>query len=555
MNTQELTALLDRLRAEPRESEWLEFKANRFEPQVLGEYLSALANSACLLGKPRAYLVFGIEDGTHAVVGTAFDPSAITAKGNQLLPLWLSQNLHPNVGYEIYPVTYRGKRIVLFEIHPAYDRPVHFEGIAYIRDGSSKTELRKYPEKERRIWQSRTDWSACICEAAGLSDLDTTAIVKARKEYTTKFPAKADDVDTWDDLTFLNKAKVTVRGGITNTALLLLGKPESSTLLAPAVARISWILKNERNNELDYEHFGPPFLLSVDQVLARIRNLTIRHLPSGTLFPVELTQYDPWVIREALHNCIAHQDYGLRGRINVVETPTELHLSNTGSFLPGSVETVIHQDAPMEIYRNPFLAEAMVNLNMIDTQGGGIKRMFQKQRSRFFPLPDYDLSQPDRVMVTISGRILDEQYTRLLMEHTDLSLETIILLDKVQKHQPVSREAHRHLKAAGLVEGRYPNIMIAAKLAELTEQKARHIRDRGFHDQYYMDMILELVREHQPVSRKDIDDLLLDKLPEVLSEKQKKDKIHNLLIRLKKKANLQNAGNKRYPAWVIGKGK
>ncbi len=76
MNTAELTALLDRLRAEPRESEWLEFKANRHEPQALGEYLSALANSACLLAKPRAYLVFGIENGTHAVVGTAFDPQA-----------------------------------------------------------------------------------------------------------------------------------------------------------------------------------------------------------------------------------------------------------------------------------------------------------------------------------------------------------------------------------------------------------------------------------------------------------------------------------------------
>ncbi len=90
MNLQELTALLDRLRAEPRESEWLEFKANRFEPRALGEYVSALANSACLLGRPRAYLVFGIEDGTHAVVGTRFDPAAVVAKGNQLLPLWLS---------------------------------------------------------------------------------------------------------------------------------------------------------------------------------------------------------------------------------------------------------------------------------------------------------------------------------------------------------------------------------------------------------------------------------------------------------------------------------
>jgi len=183
----------------------------------------------------------------------------------------------------------------------------------------------------------------------------------------------------------------------------LLGKPESATLLSPAVAKISWILKDAQNRELDYEHFGPPFILNVDKVLNRIRNLTLRTLPSGTLFPQEISQYDPWVIREALHNCIAHQDYGLRGRIEIVETPENVILTNVGSFLPGDVRTVIQQDAPLEIYRNPFLAEAMVNLNMIDTQGGGIKRMFQAQIRRYFPLPDYDLSNYERVIVKIPG--------------------------------------------------------------------------------------------------------------------------------------------------------
>lgn len=102
MNTADLTALLDRLRAEPRESEWLEFKANRYEPQAIGEYLSALANSACLPGKPRGYLVFGIEDGTHAVVGTSFDPQTEVGQGNQLLPLWLAVLLSPKLGFEIH---------------------------------------------------------------------------------------------------------------------------------------------------------------------------------------------------------------------------------------------------------------------------------------------------------------------------------------------------------------------------------------------------------------------------------------------------------------------
>lgn len=551
MNTADLTALLDRLRAESRETDWLEFKANRYEPQMLGEYLSALANSACLLGMPRGYLVFGIEDGSHAVVGTTFDPQAEKGKGEQLLPLWLSLGLQPNVGFEIHTLAYHDQRVVLFEVHPAFDRPVKFYGKAYVRDGSSKTELAKYPEKERAIWNRRVDWSAQVCEQATLDDLAPEAIAKARQEYSTKFRGQIRELAGWDDATFLNKARLTIRGTVTNAALLLLGRPEASALLAPAVARISWMLKNERNEELDYEHFGPPFLLNVDKVLARIRNLTVRELPDGTLFPIELTQYDPWVIREALHNCIAHQDYGLRGRIQVVETPDSLLLTNVGGFLPGRVEKVIEQDAPLEIYRNPFLAEAMVNLNMIDTQGGGIKRMFLKQRQRFFPMPDYDLSQPERVMVTLRGRILDERYTRLLMAQTDLDLAIIILLDKVQKGHRIGADEARRIKAAKLVEGRYPNLMVAGRVAAATGEKARHIRNRGFDSQYYRDLIIALVREHQPVSREDIDKLLLDKLPEVLTQEQKLNRVHNLLRQLAEAQLIRNAGSRRFSKWVL----
>jgi len=550
MNTAELTALLDRLRAEPHETEWLEFKANRYEPQALGEYLSALANSACLAGKPRGYLVFGIEDGSHAVVGTTFDPQAEKGKGEQLLPLWLSLGLRPNVGFEIWPFTYQGARVLLLEVHPAFDRPVQFYGTAYVRDGSSKTELSRYPEKERAIWNRRVDWSAQVCEQATLDDLDPDAVAKARHEFATKFPRQVADVAAWDDAIFLNKAKVTIRGRVTNAALLLLGRPEASTLLAPAVARISWLLKGAGREDLDYEHFGPPFLLNVDKLLARIRNLTVRALPGGTLFPTEITQYDPWVIREALHNCIAHQDYGLRGRIQVVETPDALLLTNVGGFLPGRVEAVIEQDAPLEVYRNPFLAEAMVNLNMIDTQGGGIRKMFVKQRERFFPMPDYDLSEPERVKVTLRGRVLDERYTRLLMTCSGLDLGTIVLLDKVQKGVRIAGEDARRLKAARLVEGRYPKLIVAAPVAAVTGQKAQHIRNRGFDSQYYRDMIVALVREHGPVSREDIDRLLLDKLPEVLTPEQRLSKVHNLISSLSGKA-IRNAGTRQSPRWVL----
>lgn len=551
MTEQGHIAVIDRLRAEPSEKEWFEFKRNYYPPEQIGEYLSALANSAALANQPRGYLVFGIDNDSHEVVGTTFDPYAAQVKGNQEMLHWTAAGLQPNSGFDAHVVEHPSGRVVVFEVRPASDCPVSFYGTPYVRVGSSKTALAKHPEKARALWTRRTDWSAGLCEGASLADLDPSAINKAREQFTIKHPGQAADVAGWDDATFLNKAKLLKQGAVTRTAILLLGRGESATLLSPAVAKITWVLKDAANRELDYEHFGPPFVLVGDRLQKRIRNLTVRALPSGTLFPQEITQYDPWVIREALHNCIAHQDYGLHGRINVVETPDSVLLTNVGSFLPGSVARVIEQDAPPEVYRNPFLADAMVELNLIDTQGGGIKRMFEAQRRRWFPMPDYDLSDPARVAVTIPGRILDERYTRMLMERTDLSLPLVVLLDRVQKRLPIERADHLLLKRARLVEGRFPSVMVASAIAKVTGQTGRHIRERGFDKKYYLDLILALVREHQPVSRQDVDDAIVPKLPDRYTPEQKKAKVHNLLGELVRTGQITNAGSKSRPQWRL----
>lgn len=551
MNNSELVALIDRLCALPTETEWFEFKRNRYEPQAIGEYLSALANEVCLRGQPRGYLVFGIDDDTHDVVGTCFDPYAVKGKGNQDLLPWLAAGLCPNTGFETHIVEHPDGRVVFFEVGPAREQPVSFYGTEYIRVGSSKTELSKHPEKARELWTRGCDWSGEVCEAASLDDLDPEAVAKAREQFVVKHLDRASDVAGWSDVTFLNKARVLKQGAVTHTALLLLGRAESATLLSPAVAKVSWVLKDEANRELDYGHFGPPFLLAGDRLQKRIRNLIVRAMPSGTLFPQEITQYDPWVIREALHNCIAHQDYGLHGRIVVVEFPDRVLLTNVSDFLPGDVETVIRQDAPQAIYRNPFLADAMVELNLIDTQGGGIKRMFETQRRRSFPLPDYDLTEPGHVAVSISGRILDERYTRLLMERTDLDLGQVMLLDRVQKSQRIGHDEHRRLKAVGLVEGRYPNLMVAGSVAKVTGETGRHIRERGFDRQYCLDLILALVQEHGPVSRSNVDDALLSKLPDRLTPKQKRDMVRNLLQELRRSGSIVNQGTRSRPEWIL----
>ncbi|MBC7449963.1 MAG: transcriptional regulator, partial [Cytophagales bacterium] len=377
------------------------------------------------------------------------------------------------------------------------------------------------------------DWSAQIITDATHEDLDSNAIQKAKEEYKKKNPGKAEDCDKWDLITFLNKAKITIKGKITNAAILLLGKEESVHFISPAVAKISWIIKNANNKELDYEHFGPPFILQSMEVFNKIRNLTYRYLEDSSLFPIEVKMYEPYVIREALHNCIAHQDYTLQGRISVIEKPDELIFTNLGSFLPGDVQSVIEQDAPQEYYRNVFLAEAMVNLNMMDTIGSGIKRMFEEQRNRFFPLPDYDLSDINKVVVRVSGRIWDENYTRLLMSKTDLDLKTVILLDRVQKSLHINDDELNLLRRDGLVEGRKPTIYVAAYVAQATNASTDYIKNKAFNDDYYRKLIVAYLEKYRKGIRIDFDTLLFDKLSDVLNESQKKDKVKNLLQALK----------------------
>jgi len=275
-------------------------------------------------------------------------------------------------------------------------------------------------------------------------------------------------------------------------------------------------------------------------------------MPDQSLFPIEVNQYDQYVIREALHNCIAHQDYTLQGRINVVEKPDELIFTNVGDFIPRAIENVINRDAPQEYYRNRFLAEAMVNLNMIDTIGSGIKRMFLEQRKRFFPMPDYDLAEKDKVLVKIYGKILDYNYTRTLINHTDLELNLVIALDKVQKQQRITQDAAKKLRSFKLVEGRYPNLYVSAKIAELTGDKTTYIKNRAFNKEHYKKMVISFIKQYNEASRQDIDDLLIDKLSDALRDEQKRKYIGNLLYEMSRKdKTITNRGSSRYPKWVI----
>lgn len=520
------------------ENEIFEFKEAKtnFDLSKLGKYFSALSNEANLKGKPSAWLVFGVDNG-QKVVGTRF-----RERGRELQSLKkeIADRVTPRQTFvDIHVVAHPQGRVLLFEIPAAPQGiPVAWAGHFYGRDHESLVAL-SLEELERIRNQNRTtDWSAGICADATLADLDADAIALARDEYAKKHPRFAAQLDDWKDETFLNKAKVTIKGRITRTAILLLGKSESSHFLNPATPTITWILKDRDGIEKDYEHFSCPLLINADQVYRKIRNLKYRYMAEGSLFPEEVDQYDPFVIREPLNNAIAHQDYELGGKVSVIEFEDgRLCFSNSGTFIPGSVEEVIRSDAPENRYRNSFLAEAMVNLNMIDTIGSGIRKMFVTQKNRFFPLPEYQLDR-GMVKVTITGRVLDMSYARKLAELPDLSLDDIILLDRVQKKKSLTAEQVRHLKQQGLVEGRKPNLHISARVARQSGDKAEYIRNRGFDDQHYKGLICEYIEKFGEARRADIDRLLLDKLPDVLDERQKANKVRNLLQALKNQGDI-----------------
>jgi ATP-dependent DNA helicase RecG len=385
---------------------------------------------------------------------------------------------------------------------------------------------------------------------ATIDDLDETALQVARKNFKDKFPDKAEDVDRWDNTTFLNKAKLTIKGKITRTALILLGKDESEHFVLPADPKIRWILKDHQGSDRDYALFGMPLLLAVDKVYSKIRNLKYRYIREGTLFPEEVDQYEPYSIREALNNCIAHQDYILAGRINVIEESESLTFTNLGTFVPTNVHRVVIENAPEEYYRNRFLATAMFNLKMVDTAGGGIRKMFEIQKSRFFPLPDYDLSS-DRVKLTLTAKVLDLDYARLLAANSDLTLLEIMALDKVQKKQALTSEEEKLLRSKNLIEGRKPNFYIAKPLAQKTGQQAAYSNNTGLDKQYYIDLICKAIKEHGSLTRKAIDELLWNKLPDWMDETQKKNKVGNLLGTLKRQGLIQNVGTMKTPSWVL----
>lgn len=527
---------------ENEKCEWKEFKSLKNSAagsagNDIISYISAISNMQ------GGNLIVGVEDNTLSIVGIK-NFSGYTIENVRFRINGNCTNLDvQNFSVKEYISSDSHKIIWVFNIPKHQFRlPVYAHKKTWQRIDDNLVEMTKSRlDSILTQVQINEDWSKEIVNDATILDLDKNAIQKARIEFKKRNPKYENEVDIWNDTDFLNKAKITIKSKITKTALILLGKEESEHFLDSSV-KIRWNLKTVDNQDKDFEVFSIPLLLSVDDVFLKIRNLKYRYLRPGTLFPDEVLRYEPYIIRESLNNAIAHQDYTKASRINVVEIEDDhLIFSNYGSFLPKSVEDVVLSNTPEEFYRNPFLVEAMKNLDMIETQGGGIRKIFNYQKQRFFPLPDYNFDD-NKVKITITGKILDENFANILI-NSSLGLHDIILLDKVQKHKEISENEIKYLRKLKFVEGRKTNLFLSYNIIENTddeELRAEYLANRSFDDSHFKEMIVEYLKKFGKTKRGKIDNLLIPKLSTALTEAKKKNKVTNYLSALRIEGKIIN---------------
>lgn len=313
------------------------------------------------------------------------------------------------------------------------------------------------------------------------------------------------------------------------------------------------VWKCRQGEELIGDTYTTPFILTTSQLFSRIRNYRFKIFPHNSLIPAEVWKYDTQSVLEALHNCIAHQDYLQNERILVNEDNDKLTFTNAGSFYEGTYQRYVLGTSTPAKYRNPFLMKAMVNVKMIDSQGYGIHNMFLSQRQRYLPMPDYDDSAPDHVVVQLPGTIIDPHYSLMLLEKHDIRLDHAILLDRVQKGKPISRQELQLLRKHKWVEGRMPHIYIARNIAQTTGRKVEYSHHKGLDAKKCEALLVSSLTDHPSLTKKEITDLLWNVLPDQLTDNQRRNKIDNLLRKLRQQAIIANTTRGSRSQWTLVK--
>ncbi len=389
MTDQALISILKKAIKLPTETEWIEFKVNNTNPQEIGEYLSALSNSAALHEKEFGCLIYGIEDATHKLVGTNFNPKQ-EKKGNQEIENWIATQLNPRIDFRIYEFIFEGKKIVLFQVDAAKGTPVRFKGIAYIRVGSYKQKLKDFPEKERKIWTyyGQVSFEKELATAA-LSENEVIQYLDISTYYRLfNIPIPTDlrkAINKFIEEGFikhrLNKFYITNLGAILFASDL--SHFESLKRKSPRVIQY----KGKSRIETLNEQVGVRgYAVGFEGLITYITN----RLPSNEEInrairqPVSL--YPVIAIRELIANMLIHQDFSIRGTGPMVEIfEDRLEITNPGKPIINTLRFIDH--SPQS--RNEELASFMRRIGICEERGSGIDKVINAVEIFQLPPPEF----------------------------------------------------------------------------------------------------------------------------------------------------------------------
>ena len=373
----------------PGETEWIEFKKNNYKPEEIGEYISALSNSASLLNKPYGYLVFGVEDNIMQVMGTEFKPSQEKI-GAQALENWLATLLSPRIDFRIFEFPYNEKNIVIFSIDATTNTPVEFKGEAFIRVGSYKKKLKEHPEKERKIWTKINNYifEKGIAER-GLTDdevfklLDYPSYYELTKQNLPKNSALILEK-------FIEVRLIVTEGryyNITNLGAILFAKNiESFDSLSRKALRVIQYHGINKFNTVKEQIGKKGYANGFGGLISYISGILPANEEIGQAFRNENSLYPPIAIRELVANCIIHQDFSITGTSPIVEIfENRIEITNPGKPLISTLRFIDHSPES----RNEKLAKFMRSINICEERGSGIDKVIAICELYQLPAPDF----------------------------------------------------------------------------------------------------------------------------------------------------------------------
>jgi len=386
-------SLANELCAQPKETGWLEFKHNNAEPQEIGEYLSALANTAALEGKAHAYLLWGVDDTTHAVLGTTFDPS-IKRVGNEELESWLLRQLAPKIGFRFIRLTLDGLPLVLLEMDAAYRHPVQFGGAEFIRIGSYKKRLKDFQEKERQLWR--------VLDATPFERLPAAEKLSADEVLKhLDYPSYFDllDLPLPDGRAPILAALAADRliepvgGGywnISNLGAILLAKQlaDFGRLQRKAVRVV--VYKGKGRVQTLREQVGAKgYAAGFEGLIGFVNGLLPVNEVIGQALRKAVPVYPELAIRELVANALIHQDFAITGSGPMVEIfDDRMEITNPGLPL---VDTDRMLDSPPRS-RNEALASLMRRMGICEERGSGVDKVVYQTEFYQLPAPAFEVA-------------------------------------------------------------------------------------------------------------------------------------------------------------------